>query len=301
MTYSIWANASTLVEKVKNFDVERIEGFAKVEWLAMTNSCSSFHGEKGTAGVIEDFYGPHEHEARITSKLESEILSDEMFKKRFSFVNRQTSGQRVDIPRYLNGDPRYWFTVKKKRTKVPSVRVYAPMGGRGYVSEKEMDICGATTCAIVEMLESNGVNVELWATCCAEGVFSINKRTGEKDQSHICHMIKIKDSGDYTDYGMINYITGNSHFYRNIIFKDRIMSSLGREDIGYSGVGGSYNFSKGAIPIDEEYASDLDIVVPRCYSIDAAKRYIEENFLSGNSLIEQSHEAANNKEEDPCA
>lgn len=298
MTYSIWANAATLVEKIRKFPVDKIEN-GLYEWNRITNSRNNFNGNNGTKGVIDDFYGPHEYEAKIISNLESEIVSDEMFKKRFVFANRQITGQRVDIPRYLNGDPRYWFTVKKKRNKVPSVRVYAPMGGIAEVTNEEMNICGATTCAVVEMLESNGINVELWATCCSEDVFLVKERTGEKKQSHICQMIKIKDSGEYTDYGMVNYITGNSFFYRNIIFKDRILAGVGREDVFFGSAGSSYNFSKDLIPTDDEYVSDLDIVIPRCYSIDDAKRYISKNFLDEGkeSLISQSYNSSNSEEE----
>ena len=284
MTYSIWESPTKLVETIKNFDRSKIVK-GKDEWDEITNSTCSFHGKKGTKGVIEEFYGEHSYEAKLTYDIEQEIIPCEMYKKRFSYVNRQTVGQRVDIPRYLSGDTRYWSTVKKKRLKVPAVRVYAPMGGRGYVSKEEMTVCGATSCAIVEILESSGFNVELWAACCVEDVYMADYNTGEKLHTHLCQLIKLKNCGDYTDYGMINYITGNSHFYRNIIFKDRIISALGRKDIHYCGVGGSYNFSKDAIPKEEEIDFDLDIVVPRCYSIEQAQTFINKKLSNSQEEI----------------
>jgi hypothetical protein len=81
---------------------------------------------------------------------------------------------------------------------------------------------------------------------------------------------------------MIEYITGDSYFYRNIVFKDRYLSAMTRADDGLylRGDGRSYNFKKEALQDDEDFISDFDIVVPRIYNIEAAKKWLENDFLN---------------------
>lgn len=307
MQYSVYPNVRALVDnalnepdwnKLENQTYENVTRrsleyyiqHAKQEWKEYTESRSSFSGKKGTKGVVEEYEGPHDYEARIISNIESSILSDDFFKKRFSFVNRQTLGQRVDIPRYLNGDQRCWFAVKRKKKPNRAVRVFAPIGGQCMVSSEEMAVCGALSCAIVEMLEANGINAELWASCCVRGVFANMSTMPEpKDPTwdNLCQLVKLKDSCDYCDYGMVNYVCGNSQFYRNIVFKDRISHgiSLMHSGLSFYEVGGSYNFSRIYIPEDEDHDADMDIVVPRIYNIDGVREYIQNEFCGNNSKI----------------
>lgn len=309
MQYSVYPNVRALVDnalnepdwnKLENQTYENVTRRsleyaiqkAKAEWREYTESRSSFSGKRGTKGVVEEYEGPHDYEARIISNIESSILSDDFFKKRFSFVNRQTIGQRVDIPRYLNGDQRCWFAVKRKKKPNRAVRVFTPIGGTCEVTSEEMAVCGALSCAIVEMLEANGINAELWASCCVQGVFenmSTNPHPTDPTWDNLCQLVKLKDSCDYCDYGMVNYVCGNSQFYRNIVFKDRISHgiSLMHSGLRFYEIGGSYNFSREYIPEDEDHDSDLDVVVPRIYNIDRAREYIQNNFCGTGSKIGQ--------------
>lgn len=250
------------------------------DWRYYTNH-SSFSGS--TEIVAKEFYGDHSYESKITASIERNILTNEYFQSKFQFHSRQRTGQRVDIPRYLAGDPRHWFSMKRTNVKRISVRVFAPMGGVYDVTKKDMEVCGALTCAAVEVLESNGIGVELWASCVSEGCRYENKDTD------ICTLIKLKDVGQYTDYGMINYITGNSWFYRNIVFKDRIIASC-RNGGKYKSVGGSVNFRRNLIPQEDGYDIDLDVVIPRIYNIKVAKSWIE------NDLMKSCEKAVGNEE-----
>lgn len=299
MIYSIWPSVRALVDsamKAPDFDAVKekfgdqgdgIVSEARSDWNRFTNSTSEFSGKRGTKGVVEDYEGPHEYEAKITDGIEKQIASDEFFERKFSFVNRQTCGQRVDIPRFLAGDQRCWFATRKRRRKRLAVRVFAPIGGTSEVSSEMMAVCGALTCAVVEMLEAEGIAVELWAACCSEDVFckiDYNQTVGRRDLD-ICQMVKLKDSSEYTDYGMVNYVTGNSQFYRNIMFKDRVKAGVNAAmcdgKFTYSGVGGSYDIAKKFLPTDESYDAKNDIIINRKYSIDAARKYIELMFKDG--------------------
>lgn len=303
MTYSVYPSVAALVEAVKVSSPPEPKGWRskayRTEWDRMSRG-TSFNGK--TKQVISEVFSPHPYEASLVSSIEAEILSDDFLKKKFSFCNRQTVGQRVDIPRYLNGDQRCWFATKRQKRIQKAVRVFAPMGGWCDITKEQMAVCGALSCAVCEMLESNGIAVELWASCCSENVFGPerNEYPEEEKWMDICQLIKVKDSNEYMDYGFINFVTGNHHFYRNLVFKDRILAGIAAYNSGghkmFDGVGGSYNMSKELIPPDEDHDANLDIVVPRIYKIEEAKQYLQERFC-GNSGEMSKIVASGNGEE----
>ena len=255
--------------------------------IDMENNWDSW--TKGTAftgntnKVISECRGEHEYEARIMSDISSDMMSDYFMKKRFTFRNKMLVGQRVDIPRYLSGDQRCWFATKKIKKIAQAVRVYAPIGGVGNVSEKEMQVCGALTCSVVEKLESNGINVELWAAYSIRDFFNERVNPNDDDGCKVCGLIKIKDSSEYSDLGMISYVTGNDKFYRNVVFKSRVkfaydvFMQTGIE----SNCGGRYhssNFLEEHILPDGEYTKENTIVIPRIYNMDVAKQWLNNKF-----------------------
>jgi len=298
MNYSVYASVNDAVAAIQK--KPDFKGFADAhpkcrwnmsigerEWEQITNGDSFFGG--GTKKVVEAFMGEHSYEAKLTSSIESQFETEEFYKKRFKFHNRQIVGSRVDIPRYLNGDQRYWFAIKKIRMPNKAIRVFAPMGGLCNVSARQMQVCGALTCAVVEALETQSISVELWASCCCSRVFDwLNDASKEQrdalkadeDWRNICNLIKLKDSSQYCDYGMINYVTGNSGFYRNVIFKDRILTGMRGTSRGlyYCSSGSSYNFERSLIPPDEDYDPKNDIIIPRIYELDEAKNWLENTF-----------------------
>lgn len=255
--------------------------------IDMENNWDSW--TKGTAftgntnKVISECRGEHEYEARIMSDISSNMMSDYFMKKRFTFRNKMLVGQRVDIPRYLSGDQRCWFATKKIKKIAQAVRVYAPIGGVGNVSEKEMQVCGALTCSVVEKLESNGINVELWAAYSIRDFFNERVNPNDDDGCKVCGLIKIKDSSEYSDLGMISYITGNDKFYRNIVFKSRVkfaydvFMQTGIES-KCDGRYHSSNFLEEYILPDGEYTKENTIVIPRIYNMDVAKQWLNNKF-----------------------
>lgn len=255
--------------------------------IDMENNWDSW--TKGTAftgntnKVISECRGEHEYEARIMSDISSDMMSDYFMKKRFTFRNKMLVGQRVDIPRYLSGDQRCWFATKKIKKIAQAVRVYAPIGGVGNVSEKEMQVCGALTCSVVEKLESNGINVELWAAYSIRDFFNERVNPNDDDGCKVCGLIKIKDSSEYSDLGMISYITGNDKFYRNIVFKSRVkfaydvFMQTGIES-KCDGRYHSSNFLEEHILPDGEYTKENTIVIPRIYNMDVAKQWLNNKF-----------------------
>ena len=252
----------------------------KRKWDSWTKG-TAFNGETGK--VIDECRAEHEYEARIMSDKSHSMMSDDFMKKRFTFRNKMLVGQRVDIPRYLSGDQRCWFATKRMKKIAQAVRVYAPIGGLVNVSKEEMQVCGALTCSVVEKLESEGINVELWAAYFLPDFFHQRVNTNDDDGIKVCGLIKIKDSSEYSDLGMISYVTGNDHFYRNIVFKSRVKFAY---DVFMqtgikSNCGGnyhSYNFLEEYILPDGEYTKENTIVIPRIYNMNEAIQWFNNKF-----------------------
>ena len=252
----------------------------KGSWDSWTKG-TDFSGETGK--VIDECRGEHEYEARIMSDKSHSMMSDDFMKKRFTFRDKQLVGQRVDIPRYLSGDQRCWFATKKIKRIAQAVRVYAPIGGLGNVSKEEMEVCGALTCSVVEKLESEGINVELWAAYRIRDFFLQRINPVDDDGRSVCGLIKIKDSSEYSDLGMISYVTGNDHFYRNIVFKSRVKFAY--DVFMQTGIQskcrGNYissNFLEEYILPDGEYTKENTIVIPRIYKMNEAIQWLNNKF-----------------------
>ena len=257
-----------------------INYYMKSYWDSLTNG--TYFNEK-TGKVIEECRGEHEYEACIMIDKSHSMMSDDFMKKRFTFRNKQLVGQRVDIPRYLSGDQRCWFATKKIKKIAQAVRVYAPIGGLLNVSKEKMQVCGAFTCSVVEKLESEGINVELWAAYFLPDFFHQRVNANDDDGMKVCGLIKIKDSSEYSDLGMISYVTGNNYFYRNIVFKSRVKFAY---DVFMqtgitSNCGGDYhssNFLEEYILPDGEYTKENTIVIPRIYHMDSAIQWFNNKF-----------------------
>ena len=252
----------------------------KGSWDSWTKG-TDFNGETGK--VIDECRGEHEYEARIMSDKSHSMMSDDFMKKRFTFRNKQLVGQRVDIPRYLSGDQRCWFATKKIKRIAQAVRVYAPIGGLLNVSKDQMQVCGALTCSVVEKLESNGINVELWAAYSIVDFFHERVNPLDDDGIKVCGLIKIKDSSEYSDLGMISYVTGNNYFYRNIVFKSRVKFAY--DVFMQTGIKSncdgncrSSNFLEEYILPDGEYTKENTIVIPRIYHMDKAIKWFNNKF-----------------------
>ena len=254
--------------------------YMEINWDCWTNG-TAFNGNTGE--VIEECRGEHEYESRIMSDKSHSMMSDDFMKKRFTFRNKQLVGQRVDIQRYLSGDQRCWFATKKMKKIAQAVRVYAPIGGLGNVSKEDMQVCGALTCSVVEKLEREGINVELWAAYSIVDFFHERVNPLDDEGMNACGLIKIEDSSECSDLGMISYVTGNNHFYRNVVFKSRVKFAY---DVFMqtgikSNCGGNHrssNFLEEHILPDGEYTKEHTIVIPRLYHMDSAIQWFNNKF-----------------------
>ena len=308
MQYCVYSNPQFAFDAVRNepdWDALRSR-FGSASNVDYMKSSWISYNEDWNGGTFENvekkFHGDHSYESKLLCHVEQELKSSDFFKKRFVFQDRLTCGQRVNVGRYLAGDARCWSSVRRKTTKNFAVRVFAPMGGLGQVTAKQFRVCGALTCAVVEAIEQNGICTEVWASCECKGC--LNKCNGvasndfygegglaykDPTWADICTLVKIKDSSEYTDYGVLNYVTGDNGFYRNIVFKSRVLCGVNTMSRGasFNFMGASRNFDRGNIPSDETFDSSTDVVLPRIYDIDEAKNWLANDFTKQFEKIQE--------------
>jgi len=244
------------------------------EWNHLT-------GYRGyTPNVIEEWHGSHKQDANeLTRNMDSMMLSNELYKNKFAFTRKQTIGTMVDIDRYLAGDERCWFTMKRKPKKVRAVKVYAPIGGLGDVDKHEMLVCGALASAVTEILEAQGIAVELWCGCAYKDCW-------KAEADYCVNLIKIKDSSEYSDLGMIAYVCGNELVYRNIVWKRRIAFA---DELSGQGINVTYNpdeyrsYSLNKDLMMPEPEGVESIIVPRIYDIKEAAEWLKKNIEGGEN------------------
>lgn len=301
MNYSIYHSPTEIIESTKSEenlklykDSSEMCDYETAQYYIETteNGNERFLGKTDT--VIGEFYSPHSYESNETYKIIGDISGIESKKFAMKYCNRQTSGIGVNVGSYLSGSQKCWYTVKKQRTPTRMARVFAPMGGIADITDEEMRVCGCVSCIVTEYIESMGINTELWASCvCNEVISRYNSVYLDNQDNCLCTLIKIKDSEQYCDYGMINYITGNHHFYRNIIFRDRVFAACRKyqedKSFGYGGMGSSFNMTDNMIPFEQSEEFGFHIVIPRIYSKEAAKEYLENTFMNKVKELEENY------------
>lgn len=285
MNYIVYNSIEDIL-KMAEGDGKHLESDrAKRGWMVLSNG-SNYHFSGKTSEVCEGARSEHSYEANLINEKMSSVMSDDFMKKRFTFQNKQMVGQRVDIPRYLSGDLRCWFATKKIRRVNHAVRVYASIGGNAHRGSSELAINGALACSVVDAIESEGVNVELWGVTRINHFFSDfpdKEYQNDRDCADVVHLIKLKDSCEYCDLGRIGWVIGNDKFFRNIIFK----SLFNYADSKYvsnhmwtvaGGMGHACDFKKNMIIPDGEYTKENTIVIPNVYSASEARDWFNNEF-----------------------
>ena len=207
------------------------------------------------------------------------MLSTETFKKRrWRIVRRRPYGCRADIGRILEGDmERCWITFGRSHVDIPAVRIFVSIGGNHNIGREEMSVCGATACSICEILESNGIAVEIWAACNFKARLFRKKN---KDPVDMVTMFKVKPTNEYIDYSRLAHITGSAGFYRTFIWLSRIRCAMRNGINPIFSKSSSMSFGKEHMP-DAMYGDiDLErtIFIPRIYSTCEAKTWIRDNI-----------------------
>lgn len=241
-----------------------------------TESGGGFHGNQEK---VYEKYATHKvkKESSLVNDVMGEFKSLEFDEVKWKFAQRLVEGDSVDVNRYLDGQERCWLGVKRQRKRKKVVRIYSEFGGHCGRSANELAVNGAMAVTLCEILESMGIGVELWACTYTKGV-------GYNDID-ILEMIKVKASDEFADLGMINYVTGNNHVFRNTAFRNwgRILHENNKGDLSWR-LGHHGNLTMEILEGRQEDKADGTILIPSIYNVEDAKRWMID-LLKKNEII----------------
>lgn len=241
-----------------------------------TERDESFHGNQEK---VYEKYATHkvEKESSLVNDVMGEFKSLEFDEVKWKFAQRLVEGDSVDVNRYLDGHEKCWLGVKRQRKRKKVVRIYSEFGGHCGRSARELAVNGAIAVTLCEILESMGIGVELWACTYTNGCGA--------DGSDILEMVKVKASDEFADLGMINYVTGNNHVFRNTAFRNwgRILHENNKGDLSW-GLGHHGNLTMEILEGRQEDKADGTILIPSIYDVEEAKRWMI-NLLKKNEII----------------
>lgn len=205
------------------------------------------------------------HEASLASGIMSEINCADFTEARWEFKQRMEEGDIIDIGRYLDGQEKFWCGVKRCIGTKRVVRVYVGVGGNCGRSARELAVCGAAAVTLVEILESLGVGVELWGVSPSTRLF--------EDGNHGQTVIRLKDSDEFADLGMINFVCGNDAVFRNGIFRTWIKLGEEEDKECQSSLGQSREPNLDELGLCEE-EKQTALVMPKMYSTSEARSWL---------------------------
>lgn len=241
-----------------------------------TEGGDGFHGNQEK---VYEKYATHkvEKESSLVNDVMGEFKSLEFDEVKWKFAQRLVEGDSVDVNRYLDGQEKCWIGVKRQRKRKKVVRIYSEFGGHCGRSANELAVNGAMAVTLCEILESMGIGVELWAC-------TYTKDVGHNDID-ILEMVKVKSSEEFADLGMINYVTGNNHVFRNTAFRNwgRILHENNKGDLSW-GLGHHGNLTMEILEGRQEDKADGTILIPSIYDVEEAKRWMID-LLKKNEII----------------
>ena len=269
MHVEFYGSLNEFIETAHKTKQSDLKGFNTSE--SHIESCEKpdkFHGDESK---LYQKYKKHDvkHEAGIMSGVMDNINTSDFVEHSWEFKQRLEEGDMIDVNRYLDGHEKFWCGVRRCLRNKQVVRVYIGLGGNCGRSKEELAICGAVGVTVTEVLEAMGISVELWGGCFSTGLF-VNGDNGGV-------VVKLKDSNEFSDLGMVNYICGNAHVFRNYFFRSWCL--LGKRDnldTAYN-LGRCRDFNAKDIGLDEEEERTA-IVIPQFYNVEDAKRWLIQMF-----------------------
>lgn len=234
--------------------------------MTVTSQGDRFHGE---AAAVERKWEGHRFStgASLLDGIAGSLKSAAFVEDRWQYRRRLEEGDEVDCDRWLCGSDRCWSGVRRRRVEKRVVRLFMQIGGSCARSRDELAVNGAVAVSVVEMLEASGVAVELWAT----GLFREVYTNGDDGLVSVL----LKGSDGFSDLGMIAFMCGDSHVFRNTFF--RATALLGTEvgvDV-FSNMGFQRTLTREHVGLEDDEAEET-VVIPSIHDRDEAKRWLAE-------------------------
>lgn len=249
----------------------------------------------------DKFHGDHEKlyqkwkrhdvkkEAGIMSGVLSEINTADFDEQKWEFKQRLEEGDVIDVNRYLDGNERYWSGVRRTMKTKQVVRIYFNIGGNCTKTGMQLAVSGALAVTLTEVLESVGIGVELWACAFSTGIGRMRKGNQIADCGTL---IKLKESDEFSDLGIINYMCGNANVFRNQMF---ISFCQLAEENGIecdSALGRHREASASDIGLTEDEENNA-IFVPSFYEVEDAKEWLKNMFTNMKETLGKTKKKEN--------
>ena len=198
------------------------------------NSGSSFSGTENIGEAINlARFGWKEGADRVRD------IADELAVNLESHIIKQASfhdveGADINIGRYLEGEPDCMVNYKKaERTGSPIISISVNCSISACTGKERIEARGAAISALIDLLETSGARVELWAGSLTEG-----KGSGYTYAQRVC----IKQADDMLDIDRVAFCISHPSFLRRLSFAEKDLCSSVAQCIkmGYRGNSGGY-------------------------------------------------------------
>lgn len=233
-----------------------------------------FHGR---FGAVYSKWRDHnvKKEASMMDGIISDINASEFKECSWVYKTRLEEGDSIDINRFLDGHEKFWCGVRRVMKDKKVVRVYLNIGGSCGRSREELAVCGAVGTTVCEVLESMGIATELWAASMSRNLFDYS----DGKYTNGGTVVRLKDSNEFADLGMINFICGDSHVFRNIIFRSWWMLGERIKQQPSGCLGQHAELSMDDLGLEEEERDGV-LIIPSLYNVEEARKYLI-NFFNG--------------------
>lgn len=239
-------------------------------------SGSGFNGNQKK--IYEKFKNHNvKQEAGIMDGIINDLNLAEFKEHGWEFRQRLEEGDFVDVERYLEGHERFWSGVRRVLKTKQVIRVYLTIGGHAGRSAEELAICGAAAVTVCEVLESMGVGTELWVASGSNDLIDHYTGNRSKKYDNIYLAIRAKNSNEFADLGMINFICGNHHVFRCTIFRAWALAAQRLDIDTYSSLGQPAILTKDSLGLEGDEV-DTSVIIPAFYSITQAREWLSKFF-----------------------
>lgn len=215
-------------------------------------------------------------EAALTDEIIQNLNTADFNELKWKFVQHLEEGDEIDIERFLGGSDKCWNGSRRVPRTKKTVRIYVNFGGNCDRSNEELAVAGSVGVTLAETMESMGINAEIWAV-----QYGYGEDTGG---NNYLRLIKLKQSNEYADTGLVNFFLGDYGVFRNALFRHIINDSTDNGfDVSF-GLGSSETADLSMIGLTESERKTA-ILVPQIFRISKAKEWLEDVLCKDGNMI----------------
>ena len=234
------------------------------------NMFDNFHGNQNE---VYRRYAEHDVEsyAGTMSTMVDSVNLDSMYERRWEFRSRLDCGDEVDVDRLMECEyETCWNGMRRALRGRQSVRIFVNFGGSFRRSPEELSIPGAIATSVAQALETIGIGADIYGVSgaceCADNVT-------------VMSIVKLKGVDQYADFGMIGYVCGDSHVYRNTGFINWIETCSENGIKPNRNLGYEASMSAKNLGIDDDELGTR-VIIPQIFEVSKAVEWLRGSFAS---------------------